>query len=94
MQHDHSECQHAGHRTRSGKVFTWLICGLAVIAAYFVITAHWAHVSPLLPYAVLMVCPLMHLFMHRHHGRGSHHHDSMPRKDVKPSGSERDESRR
>lgn len=42
----------------------------AVVAAYFLWTEHRAHVIPYLPWGLLALCPLMHLFMHRR--RGSH----------------------
>jgi hypothetical protein len=47
------------------------VFGLA--AAYFLWTEHRAHVIEYLPWAILALCPLMHLVMHRGHGeRGSH----------------------
>ncbi|MGB5234009.1 MAG: DUF2933 domain-containing protein [Candidatus Macondimonas sp.] len=40
------------------------------IAGYFLITVHRAH---LLPYLLLLACPLMHIFHHGGHGgHGSH----------------------
>jgi hypothetical protein len=38
------------------------------IAAFFLFTEHTAHVLGVLPYVLLLACPLMHLFMHRGHG--------------------------
>lgn len=38
------------------------------IVLYFLITEHWAHVVPFLPWLLLLACPLMHLFMHGGHG--------------------------
>ena len=58
-------------RTRWGMV---LLCFLA-IAAFFLITEHTAHVLGALPYVLLLMCPLMHLFMH--HGHDGHNHGSM-----------------
>ena len=46
---------------------------LAVLASIYLYLAHQAHVYALLPYLVLAVCPLMHMFMHRGHGHGHHH---------------------
>jgi hypothetical protein len=46
-----------------------------VIAAFFLVTEHRAHLSgwfPYLPYLFLLACPLMHLFMHGGHGHGGH----------------------
>jgi hypothetical protein len=44
------------------------------IAAFFLITEHTAHVFGVLPYALLLVCVLMHFFMHG--GHGHQHGDS------------------
>lgn len=38
-------------------------------AAYLLWTEHRAHVIQYLPWVILAICPLMHLFMHRGHGR-------------------------
>lgn len=38
------------------------------IAAFFLITEHTAHFFGLLPYVLLLLCPLLHLFMHGGHG--------------------------
>ena len=35
---------------------------------YFLWTEHQAHILIALPYLILLLCPLMHIFMHRHHG--------------------------
>lgn len=57
-------------RSRTGLV---LLAFLA-IAAFFLITEHTAHTLNILPYAFLLLCPLLHLFMHRgHSGHGSNH---------------------
>lgn len=43
------------------------------IAGFFLVTEHTAHVLGVLPYVLLMLCPVMHLFMHRGHGgHGGH----------------------
>lgn len=45
----------------------------ALAAAYFLWTEHRAHTIQLLPWAILALCPLMHVFMHRGHGgHGGH----------------------
>ena len=44
--------------------------GFALVAAFFLLTEHTAHVFGALPYLLLLACPLMHLFgHHRHHGQ-------------------------
>ena len=42
------------------------------IGAYFLVTEHRAHLYGLWPYALLLACPLIHLFMHGGHGLGGH----------------------
>jgi hypothetical protein len=36
-------------------------------AAFFLWTEHRAHLLGVLPYLILLLCPLMHLLMHRGH---------------------------
>lgn len=38
------------------------------IAIFYLVTEHTAHVFGILPYGLLLLCPLMHLFMHGSHG--------------------------
>ena len=51
-------------KTRSGMV----LCGFLLIAGFYLLTEHTAHVFGALPYLLLLACPLMHLFMHQGHG--------------------------
>ena len=47
----------------------WLaFCMFCAIAVFFLWQEHRAHILGILPYAVLLLCPLIHLFMHRGHG--------------------------
>lgn len=49
-------------------------CVLAAIAAFFLWEEHRAHILGVLPYALLLLCPVMHFLMHRGHGgHGSGH---------------------
>jgi hypothetical protein len=51
----------------------WLVLlGFLAIAAFFLFTEHRAHVFGVVPYLLLLACPLMH-FMHRGHGRHDSH---------------------
>ncbi len=47
-------------------------CAIALLAVllFFLLTEHRAHFFGFLPFGFLLLCPLMHLFMH--HGHGSH----------------------
>jgi hypothetical protein len=46
----------------------WLIGCLVLVAAVMLISDHQEHVFGLLPYLLLLACPLLHVFMHRGHG--------------------------
>ncbi|MBZ0291495.1 MAG: DUF2933 domain-containing protein [Anaerolineae bacterium] len=50
-------------QTRTGFVTVIFL----LIAAFYLITEHTAHVFGVLPYALLLLCPLLHLFMHGGH---------------------------
>ncbi len=60
------EAQTPWWRTSFGAV----VCGFLIVAGFFLLTEHTAHVFGVLPYLLLAACPLMHLFMH--HGHGGH----------------------
>ena len=67
--HDHSDTgtpRQGGSRSfRIGL----LLLGFLVIAGALLFTEHRAHVLGALIYLPLLLCPLMHLFMHKgHHG--------------------------
>ncbi|TCU08620.1 DUF2933 domain-containing protein [Rhizobium sullae] len=47
----------------------------AVIAAGLVAYEHRVHVLGILPWLLILACPLMHMFMHHGHGGHSGHHD-------------------
>jgi len=53
----------------------WVLAGFLLIAGYFLLAEHRAHVIQFLPFLLLLACPLLHLF-HGHGGhRGGHRHD-------------------
>lgn len=56
-------------RSRTGFV---LIVFLA-IATFYLVTEHTAHFFGLLPYGLLLLCPILHLLMHGGHGGHSGH---------------------
>lgn len=61
--------QHRPERSR----FKWVLIGFLLVAGYFLITEHRAHVIQYLPFVLLLACPLLHLFMHRGHKHGGDH---------------------
>lgn len=58
-----------------------VLVGFLAIAAFFLLTEHTAHVFGALPYLLVLLCPLLHRFLHGRHGGGhaghggSHGHD-------------------
>lgn len=38
--------------------------------SYYLFQAHMEHIALALPYLILLACPLMHIFGHRHGGYG------------------------
>ena len=53
--------------------FNLALIAFLLIAAFFLFTEHRAHFLGILPFLLLLACPLLHLFMHGGHGerRGS-----------------------
>ena len=58
----------------------------ALIAGFLLLAEHRAHVVPFLPWLLLLACPLMHIFMHRGHGRRGGQPDSGASGDLRPHG--------
>jgi len=52
-----------------------VLIGFLAVAAYFLWTEHRAHVVQFLPYGLLLLCPLLHLFHGGHGGHGGDHRD-------------------
>ncbi|MBI4754316.1 MAG: DUF2933 domain-containing protein [Betaproteobacteria bacterium] len=74
MESTHSDGHLQPHpRTPSGSRTKWVFLGFVAVAAFFLFTEHRAHALGLLPYLLLLACPLMHLFHHGGHGgHGGH----------------------
>ena len=51
----------------------------AAIAIFFLWEEHRVHILGLLPWALVLACPLIHVFMHRGHGSHSGHQPDPPR---------------
>ena len=64
------------------QALTWPQATLIVflgVAGFFLLTEHRAHVLGYLPFLIFLLCPLMHIFMHKGHGKqgsndGDHKH--------------------
>ena len=68
---DHNERDEGAWRTRA----KWAFGGFLVVAAFFLLAEHRAHVLSYVPWLILLACPLMHVFMHgKHGGHGGHRH--------------------
>jgi len=51
-------------KTSSGLV----MCGFLLVAGFYLVTEHTAHLFGMLPFLLVLACPLMHLFHHHRHG--------------------------
>jgi hypothetical protein len=45
-----------------------VLCGFLIIAAFFLLTEHRAHVFGILPFVLLLLCPILHFLLHGKHG--------------------------
>ena len=73
----------SGHT--AARIPVWLgLCLFLAIAAFFLWEEHRAHIFGALPYALVLLCPIIHLFMHRRHGGHdpvhSGHEDQTPQR--------------
>ncbi len=50
------------------RILRFVALSLLVVVAFYLLREHWGHALELLPYGILLLCPLMHLF----HGHGHH----------------------
>ncbi len=66
MNHNHD---YVDKRNRS--LSKWYIWAVVAILLFYLIAEHRAHLYGALPYILLLLCPLMHLFM-GHGGHGGH----------------------
>ena len=51
------------------------ICVLLAALGVYLLWTHTGHVFSALPYLILLACPLMHVFGHRHGGNKHQHHE-------------------
>jgi len=71
MNHDHGE--HENPPGFWGSRYSIGLIVIGAVAGYFLLTEHLAHVVGVLPFLLLLACPLMHVFMHHGHGGHGHH---------------------
>lgn len=62
--------EHEAKHLSRGK---WVFYVFLAFAGLLLFTEHRAHVLGILPFLVLLACPLMHIFMHHGHGNHIHH---------------------
>jgi hypothetical protein len=77
MNHEHRHDPDGGNGMKSRT--KWVFIGFAIIAGYFLIAEHKAHLSEYLgywPLLLVLACPLLHGFMHGGRGHGGHHKDA------------------
>jgi DUF2933 family protein len=55
---------------RRRMVTQYVFCGFLAVALFYLLAEHRAHLFGVLPFLILLACPVMHLFMH--HGHGDH----------------------
>lgn len=80
-----------GTERRRVRISYIVLFGFLAVAGFFLILEHRAHLLGWLPFAIILLCPLMHIFMHgshRGHGGGHGGHDGHG-----PSASDADTSR-
>lgn len=65
---------HTEGNGRRDSRWKWALAGFLAVAGFFLWTEHRAHLLGMLPYLLILACPLMHLFHHGGHGHGQHRH--------------------
>src|SRR5512133_3720951 len=63
--------QYAPNEQRDSR-WIWALIGFLAVAGFFLWTEHRAHLFGVLPYLLVLACPLMHIFHHGGHGHGPH----------------------
>ncbi len=66
--------RHRGWRSPAGIA----LVGFALVGSFVILQEHFGHALGVLPYLLLLACPLMHLLMHRGHASHGNPGDSAP----------------
>ena len=46
-----------------------VVMAILAVLSFFLLSGHSSHVLRILPYLLLLACPVMHFFMHGGHGK-------------------------
>jgi hypothetical protein len=70
MTHQHNHQPNRPHNQSAvnfpfARIVMYVTIGVIV---FYLVTEHWAHLAGFLPYSFLLLCLIMHLFMHGGHG--------------------------
>ncbi len=57
-----------GDQKRRSRIANLVFVGFLLIAGFYLISEHRAHLLGWLPFLIFLACPLLHLFMHGGHG--------------------------
>jgi len=60
----------------------WAALGLIGAVSYFLLMEHTQHLFEYLPFLIILLCPLMHVFMHGSHGKHHNHDETSPVKEA------------
>ncbi len=62
------------HSGGGGGVPLWrsniVLIGFMLVGGFYLVTEHRAHFWGFFPFLLLLLCPIMHFFMHGSHGHG------------------------
>lgn len=79
--HPHPEVPEHEHHLAQRISWGWWV--FAILALFYLLAEHRAHLFGALPFLLLLACPVMHMFMHH----GSHHrHGTSETRDSEESG--------
>jgi hypothetical protein len=80
--HDHLDEKPSADRSFFASMrFSVVLLGFFIVVGVLLFTEHRAHVLGALIYLPLLICPLMHFFMHGGHGsHGGHRHEDRERR--------------
>jgi hypothetical protein len=74
MDHSSHEGRKHGFFASRGNI---VLVGFFILGGFYLLAEHRAHLWLVLPWLLLLACPLMHLFMH-HGNQGGRKHSGAP----------------